>query len=124
MISEKFSDTLVALMLPAITAAASAEDRARTKLDLVNLAIALERYRARHSQYPRQLEALAPDFAATIPNDSFADRPFAYQPTEKGYLLYSFGKNGNDDGGRSYDHDDGSDDIVVATPDAAKRPQN
>jgi hypothetical protein len=122
MLSEKVSDVLVALMLPAISAAASAEDRAATKFTLVDLAIALERYRARHGQYPKDLGALAPDLISKIPNDSFADRPLVYQPTEKGYLLYSFGKNGKDDGGRCYDHGAG-DDIVVATPDAATRPE-
>ena len=46
-----------------------------------------------------------------------------YRPAEKGYLLYSVGVNGLDDGGRSYGDDPPGDDLVVRMPQPALRNQ-
>ena len=50
---------------------------------------------------------------ADVP-DLFIDKPFGYERTEKGYLLYSVGENMKYDGPKKED-DDGEDidDIVV-----------
>ena len=57
---------------------------------------------------------------AKVPADIFAnDGPLHYQRRDKGYLLYSVGVNGRDDGGRGYDdRKDGEDcdDIAVRVP--------
>jgi hypothetical protein len=34
-----------------------------------------------------------------LPRDIYNDKPFIYRRTEDGYLLYSAGANGQDDGG-------------------------
>jgi hypothetical protein len=63
-----------------------------------------------------KLEALAPKYLAEVPGDLFSGKPLIYRPSEKGYLLYSVGVNGQDDQGRSYDDDPPGDDLVVRMP--------
>lgn len=48
-----------------------------------------------------------------LPNDPYTGKPIGYKPTAKGFVLYSFGKDGNDDGGRA-GYEDG--DMVVTYP--------
>lgn len=123
MVSEKVSIVVAAIWLPALTAVIQSEDRGATNLTLVELAIALERYRADDGRYPQNLADLAPKYVTKIPNDAFADRPLVYRTTEKGYLLYGLGKNGEDDGGVTYNDVNEADDVVVATPDATQKPE-
>jgi RNA polymerase sigma factor (sigma-70 family) len=79
-------------------------------------AFALAAYRADHSQYPAKLGDLAPQYLAKVPNDLFSDKPLIYQPNENGYLLYSVGPNGNDDGGRGPGDTPRGDDLSVRMP--------
>ena len=55
-----------------------------------------------------------------MPQDAFADAPLRYHRQESGYLLYSVGRNGKDDGGRGEGVRAGNaelgDDLVVRTP--------
>jgi hypothetical protein len=53
---------------------------------------------------------------AAVPNDLFSGKPLVYRPAEKGYLLYSVGLNGKDEGGRSYGDDPPGDDLSVRMP--------
>jgi hypothetical protein len=59
---------------------------------------------------------LAPKYLAAVPNDLFSGRPLVYRPTGSGYVLYSVGPNGQDDGGRSSDDDPPGDDLTVRMP--------
>ena len=43
-------------------------------------------------------------------------KPLIYKPEANGYLLYSVGANGKDDGGRSFGDDPPGDDLVVRMP--------
>ncbi len=72
-------------------------------------AFGLALYRAENFAYPETLQALVPKYLAEIPIDRFSEKPMIYRRTEQGYLLYSVGPNGQDDGGRtplSNTHDD------------------
>ena len=51
-----------------------------------------------------------------MPDDLFSGRALVYRPTEKGYLLYSVGANGKDEGGRWQDDDLPGDDLRVRMP--------
>ncbi len=81
--------------------------------DLARLAIALEIYRKKQGQYPASLAALSPKIIKAVPVDPFNDKPLVYRVTEAGYVLYSVGSNGEDDGGKM-DWNDG--DIVISVP--------
>jgi hypothetical protein len=82
----------------------------------LQVAIALELYRRAHQRYPAKLAELSPAYLKAIPNDMFTSQDLIYRKTDKGYLLYSVGPNGKDDGGRTRDDDPACDDIVVRMP--------
>jgi len=76
----------------------------------------LAAYRSDNRQYPKALNALAPKYLPTIPQDLFSGKALIYRPTDDGYLLYSVGVNGKDEEGRSYDDDPRGDDLTVRMP--------
>ena len=80
------------------------------------MAIALAGYHADHDRYPAKLADLAPRYLPRIPGDLFSGKELTYKPSEKGYLFYSIGPNGKDDGGRWYDDDPPGDDPRVRMP--------
>ena len=57
-----------------------------------------------------------------MPDDLFSGKPLVYRPDDKGYLLYSVGVNGQDDGGRWMDDDPPGDDLRVRMPMPAPKP--
>ena len=102
--------------MPAVEMVLNAEDRGNMRLELTKLAFALAEYRAQHGVYPAKLADLVPKYVAAIPADVFSGGALHYKPQADGYLLYSVGPNGKDDGGRNeYDNpgDSGCDDITV-----------
>lgn len=65
--------------------------------------LALERSRARDGAYPETLGAIAPEFLAATPVDTFSGVPLVYRRTQAGgYVLYSVGLDGTDDHGKVY----------------------
>ncbi len=119
-VSRQIGAVLVALLLPAASRAADAEDRGAMQFELVRLAFALAAYRADHGSYPEKLGDLAPKYVAQVPKDLFTAADLHYRREGAGYVLYSVGCNGKDDGGKSYeDRNEGNqdcDDLVVRVP--------
>jgi hypothetical protein len=74
--------------------------RAETERSLVMAALALKRYQVRHGALPQSLSELVPEFLPAEPVDYMDGHPlrFRVQP-EIGFLLYSVGEDGHDDGG-------------------------
>jgi hypothetical protein len=71
-----------------------------TQDSLLLTTLALQAYHATHHAYPATLAALAPSYLPTIPADPFgAGEALRYQRSESGYLLYSIGPDGKDNGG-------------------------
>jgi hypothetical protein len=97
--SELVSSVMLGLFLPAVNAAMEAQDRANATFQLTRLAAALAVYRAEHGAYPPRLEELVPGILPTLPVDLYNAKPFVYKRDGEGYLLYSLGENGTDDGG-------------------------
>ncbi|HOF90155.1 MAG TPA: hypothetical protein PLZ36_18925, partial [Armatimonadota bacterium] len=68
--------------------------------NLLLVALALRAYRVEHRRYPASLSHLVPDYLSAVPQDAFAKSgPLQYTLTKTGYLLYSVGPDGTDDGG-------------------------
>jgi hypothetical protein len=109
-------DVIICLMVPAVYKVQDAADRSVQTQDNLQLAFALALYHCDHKQYPKSLDALAPKYLPKVPEDMFSGKPLVYRPTENGYLLYSVGMNGKDDGGRGYDDDPSGDDLVIRMP--------
>jgi hypothetical protein len=99
-ISERLGQMLVALVLPAISGATNAEDRGTMQLELTKLAFALAAYRADHGSYPAELTDLTPKYLRDVSKDVFGGGDLHYAREGKGYVLYSVGVNGKDDGAK------------------------
>ena len=119
-VSKKIGTVLLGMLVPGISAARNTEDRGAMQLEVNKLGFALAAYRAEHRTYPERLAELAPQYLAKVPVDIFAnDGPLHYKRQAAGYLLYSVGINGKDDGGRGYnDRKEGEDcdDISLRVP--------
>jgi hypothetical protein len=105
-----FYDVFARMLFPAVSPAVRRFAFAQVSADLTRVAIALERYRLAHGDYPDSLEALAPRFVAELPHDIIngqpsqgygpASQPLHYRRTPDGqFVLYSVGWNGTDDDG-------------------------
>ncbi|MCS7047423.1 MAG: hypothetical protein NZO58_13785 [Gemmataceae bacterium] len=114
-LSKAIGDTLIGLSAPAIRRLQHAHDRSEQWHRNLQLAFALAAYQRDHGRYPAKLDELAPKYLAVIPRDLFSGKAMIYRPAPNGYLLYSVGVNGEDDGGRGYDDPPG-DDLVVRMP--------
>ena len=97
--SEAAASIVLSLFLPALDAATTAQDRGNSILDLTRLAAALAVYRAEHGAYPQKLDELVPSVLDKLPVDLYHAKPFIYKRIDDGYLLYTAGENGQDDGG-------------------------
>jgi hypothetical protein len=107
------SKALVGVMLPALNAIVHVGHDLETHRSMFDVSMALEQYRADVSTYPDRLNKLVPGFLVQISHDDFTRAEFIYQRTNDGYVLYSLGKNGRDDGGKTANDQDEADDIVV-----------
>ena len=61
--------------------------------------LAIERYRLAKSDLPSKLDDLVPTYLTAIPQDPFDDKPLRYKKLAKGYVVYSVGEDGEDNGG-------------------------
>ena len=91
----------------------SFSDRSEQLEQNLELAFALARFKIANDRYPAELNELTPKYLAAIPDDLFAAKPMIYRRTADGYLLYSVGINGKDDGGKTYGDEVGADDLRV-----------
>jgi hypothetical protein len=118
--SERIGQLLMSLLLPAVTACANAEDRGTMKFEVTRLAFAVAAYRADRGAYPARLADLSPAYVAQVPKDIFNASELHYRQEADGFLLYSVGPNGKDDGGKGYDDRQAGgeewDDLVVRVP--------
>ena len=88
------------LFLPALGNAARKFAWGQASVDLARTAIALERYRLAHGEFPESQDGLAPQFIAKVPHDVIGGQPLKYRREADGrFVLYSVGWNEMDDGG-------------------------
>jgi hypothetical protein len=114
--AKKLSNFLAWHAFPAVRRVRESHDRAVQGARNLSVAFALAAFDKDNDGYPTQLANLAPKYLATVPNDLFSGKSLSYKPTEKGYLFYSVGVNGLDEGGRSDTDDPPGDDISVTMP--------
>jgi len=114
-IGKALGNSLVRLLMSAFRRVQQAHDRIEQVSKNLEVAFALAAYRKDNDRYPAKLADLAPKYLKAIPTDLFAGKPLIYKPNAQGYLFYSVGVNGKDDGGRSSDDPPG-DDLGVTMP--------
>jgi hypothetical protein len=89
------------MLLPALGSVSKRFAYGQASADMARVAIALERYRLAHGQYPDALDALAPQFLEKVPHDVTNGQPLQYRRTDDGqFVLYSVGWNETDDDGK------------------------
>ncbi|MGA2686236.1 MAG: hypothetical protein ABSF51_14425 [Verrucomicrobiota bacterium] len=91
---------LSATFLPSTGIILKREAEFATKLHLTVTALAIERFRSAHGRLPENLNELVPQFLSGLPVDPFDGQPLRYHRLAKGYVIYSVGADGHDDGGR------------------------
>lgn len=63
-------------------------------------ALTIERFRLTHGgQLPRSIAALVPDLLPSLPRDLFDEQPIRFRPLTNGFVVYSIGADGVDNGG-------------------------
>jgi hypothetical protein len=78
-----------------------ARDRDLAKMRLLICDLAIRAYWLDHGRNPAKLADLVPDYLPEVPKDPFNGGQLVYRLAPNGYLLYSVGVNGVDDGGKN-----------------------
>jgi hypothetical protein len=68
---------------------------------LARTALALSLYRTENGQYPESLAALVPGYLPKVPTDPFDGAPIKYVLNDSGFVIYSIGPDGKDNGGQA-----------------------
>ncbi|MGD9721542.1 MAG: hypothetical protein AB7O59_06360 [Pirellulales bacterium] len=88
------------MLQPAIEASLNARKRNDAQLQLILTEAAVRHYMFEHKVPPESLSDLVPKYFAAVPLDPYSDGRLVYRRTADGYVLYSVGINGRDDGGQ------------------------
>jgi hypothetical protein len=88
-----------AMVAPRWTKAIQSAVTTRAKLESMKTAIAVERFRSANDALPDSLSLLIPQYLTSIPRDPFDDQPLRFKRLPRGYVVYSIGADGVDDGG-------------------------
>ena len=82
------------------TKALRAHFECEARLTALRAALAVERFRLAHGgKPPNSLAELVPVYLPDVPRDLFDNQPLRFQTLTAGYVLYSIGADGVDDGG-------------------------
>jgi len=115
-VGKAFGDFIALVMSEPDLKVQTAYDRLEQNQRNLYLAFALAAYRSDMGRYPAKLDQLAPKYIDEVPDDLFSGKALVYRATGNGYLLYSVGLNGKDEGGRGPDDDPPGDDLRVRMP--------
>jgi len=91
---------LSSLFLPSLTKTAIKDAQVFARSRLAVAAIGVERFRLAKGNLPEDLRELVPGFLPSVPIDPFDGAPIRYRRLTKGYVVYSIGSDGHDDGGK------------------------
>jgi len=114
-LSKEVVDILLWMMWPTLSRVCELQDEATMVHRIETTALALACFRAEHGHWPSSLSELSPAFLKAVPMDVFSRDTLVYQASDQGYLLYSVGINGRDDGGIR-DQKADKDDIAAQVP--------
>ena len=100
------------LLAPALSGVLKSQARAAAMHDVAGLLVAATRARLAGTSLA---ESLVPEAVPTLPGDPFtADKPLVAKRTDSGWVVYSVGPDGEDDGGPlpvDAEHVEGNDDV-------------
>jgi len=96
-------------LLPALGRTCEAQARHEATIDLMQIGLLVEQYKARTGSYPDTLDEVASSLGGSVPVDPFSGKGYRYRPLGTVFVLYSISHNRIDDGGT---HDYMKGDIV------------
>lgn len=114
--SERVAVTFLGLFTPPFERMGDASDGGEQIHRNGLLVTALGAHFADEKKYPDKLTELVPKYLKELPDDLFSGRELVYRKTEAGYLFYSVGPNGEDNGGTFESDRPSGDDIGVRMP--------
>lgn len=112
-------ELFLGLLAPPFLTSVSEFNKTEAEIGLTRLTIALREYEIKNNRFPQRLKQLTPKYLDKLPIDPFSTTTYRYRPEKRGFVLYSIGPSGTDDGGKSTDPNSGlfsntdDDDIVV-----------
>jgi hypothetical protein len=92
---------LCRLLLPALGTAVEKDVQGIATLNVARTALAVQRHRLAHGKLPERLGDLVPAYLDAVPVDSFDVQPLRFKPLAAGFVVYSVGRDGVDNGGRA-----------------------
>jgi hypothetical protein len=110
---DKRKYVLTAQLVPSLTASFNAAARTLAYQRNLVTAIAAKRYRLKTCQFPAQLADLVPDFLPAVPQDPFDGQPLRMLTRDGELIIYSVGKNGQDDAAQNPTGNSAEPDVVV-----------
>jgi hypothetical protein len=116
-------NVFLSILTPALERASRIGHRHRTNVEATVTILALLRYKADKDSYPDDLhELVTAGYLGQLPIDVYSGKPLVYRKTADSFILYSFGENFKDDGGkpgtdrggrpRLWNYGEGDDDAV------------
>ncbi|HEY2084309.1 MAG TPA: hypothetical protein VGI88_16130 [Verrucomicrobiae bacterium] len=99
------------MFYPESSGAVFVEAKSLATSRLANTAIAIEQFRLAKGYLPENLATLTPKFLPEVPIDPFDGQPLRYRRLDKGYMVYSIGKDRRDHGGRERPPDHSINDV-------------
>jgi hypothetical protein len=94
--------------MPAIGRISQITYRSKLETEALITMIGLFRYKQDKGQYPDDLDELVESgYLKNLPMDYFSDKPLVYKKTDDDFILYSYGRNYVDNGGKPAYDDNG-----------------
>ena len=84
------------------TGAKQREFAARRRVLAAKMAVLA--YRGEHGALPADLNALVPDYLPAVPQDPFTQAPLRFRKPPGGFVVYSIGPDGADNGGTPFSY--------------------
>lgn len=108
-VNAKFEKTsrihiLLHLIMPALSRVIIVDIRSAAQLRTAQVGLAIERYRIATGRLPDSLAELSPAYLDVVPKDPFDGQDLRYKKLETGFVVYSIGEDGSDDGGKEKPH--------------------
>ena len=88
------------MLLPALEASIFREATAIAEVRAARVSLAIEGFRQLNGRLPENLNKLVPQFLPNVPEDPFDGQPLRYHLLQRGYVVYSIGRDGHDNNGR------------------------
>jgi tetratricopeptide (TPR) repeat protein len=91
---------LLHTIMPSLTNCTIIDSRIAAQLRTARAGLAVQRYRLASARLPDTLAELVPAYLDAVPKDPFDGKNLRYKKLEAGFVVYSIGRDGKDDGGK------------------------